>query len=214
MNFFAHASVALQLSSDSRFLLGSMLPDLSSMVGLRLRAVNEGILARGVQYHHATDAAFHGAPLFVEWCSQGTTLLSSAGIGRGTARAVAHVGTELLLDGALSDDRVSRAAYGRSLEAAVQERYVDDLDLGGAENAERLHAALIRLSQSSIPEAYRDLQFVSDRLRTILARRPRLAMQDCDLSGVQRFLRLAQEQVNDSRLQLLQQVESGLNSES
>ena len=210
VNFFAHATVALWRSSEPRFLLGAMLPDLTSMIGVRLHGASDAELAAGIDFHHETDAAFHAAPIFLALCAEGITAMGAAGVGRGTARAVAHVGTELLLDGALSRQSDARRAYSRTLELAARERWVDALKLEGAETEQRLHEGLVRLSGAPLPEGYREPQFVVARLRTILARRPRLAMQPDDLASVSSFIHACQHQVSNRWPELLDQVRSGL----
>jgi acyl carrier protein phosphodiesterase len=212
MNFFAHATVALWRSSEPRFLLGAMLPDLTSMVGVRLRGASDPLLAAGIAFHHETDAAFHGARIFVALCSEGLQVMGAAGVGRGTARAVAHVGTELLLDGALSQCSDARGAYGQALERAAAERWVDALELDDDSNRERLHEGLVWLASAALPENYREPDFVVARLRSILSRRPRLAMQPQDLPSVQAFIRDCSERVASDWPELLEQVRSALRS--
>ena len=59
MNFFGHAIVASWTSVEPAFVLGSMVPDFANMVGARVpRVFHEGV-ARGVEFHHATDRVFH-----------------------------------------------------------------------------------------------------------------------------------------------------------
>jgi hypothetical protein len=214
LNFFAHSKLALWRSDDPRFALGAMLPDLTGMLGLRLRHVEHEALAAGVAYHHATDAAFHAAPIFLTLCAHGVATLSEAGVGRGTARAVAHVGTELLLDGALSrDDGDALLAYRAALEIGARERLVDHLELAGSADAQALHDGLIRLASAPIPEGYRDVAFVFARLRSILARRPRLAMQGSEFARVQQYLEEIQPRVTRLATELLEQVRVGLERE-
>jgi hypothetical protein len=210
MNFFAHAKVALWRTDNPRFVLGSMLPDLTSMLGLRVLRVDDPELAAGVAYHHATDTAFHGSPLFLELCAKGIATLSDAGVSRGAARAVAHVGTELLLDGALSHDQHARMTYTRSLEAAVRERFVDQLILDSPESSGRLHDGLGRLVGAPVPEGYRDPAFVLARLQATLARRPRLAIQESELGSVGLLVRAFQPLVVRLWPELLEQVRSAL----
>jgi acyl carrier protein phosphodiesterase len=212
MNFFAHACVALWRSDRPRFLLGAMLPDLTNMIGARLRSVQEPELAAGVAFHHETDAAFHAAPLFLELCTAGTATLGAAGVGRGTARAVAHVGSELLLDGALSRQWAARKAYVCALELATRERWVEQLVLESDQSKERLHEGLVRLTSAPLPESYAQPDFVVARLRNILAPRPRLAMQPQDLPSVQAFVRSSQPKIVRDWPELLEQVRAGLTS--
>jgi len=210
MNFFAHAALALWRSDDPRFVLGSMLPDFAGMLGLRVLRIDDRALAAGVTYHHATDAAFHRAPLFVELCTRGIETLSAAGVARGTARAVAHVGTELLLDGALSHLQPARVAYQGSLRAALSERYVDAFTLEAEEHVERFQTGLARLATAPVPDGYRDPEFVLARLRSTLTRRPRLAMRDTDVEHVRSHLHEFEPLVRQGWPELLDQVRTEL----
>jgi len=214
VNFFAHAKVALWRSADPRFVLGAMLPDLTGMLGLRIRTVDHPELAAGVAFHHATDAAFHASRIFVAQCAEGLAALSAAGVSRGTARAVAHVGTELLLDGVLSRDIPALAAYRGALDAATRERFVDHLDFEKLESSAQLHDGLARLAKAPVPEGYRELGFVVARLRGTLARRPRLAMHDRDLESVEAFVAASQLRIIELWPALLEEVRSGLESAS
>ena len=194
MNFFAHATLALWRTDEPRFVLGAMLPDLLSMLGMRLSQVADDQVAAGIAYHHATDNAFHHAPVFVELCDEGIGWLSESGVARGTARAIAHVGTELLLDGTLSHDLRARTAYTRALTHAIESTLLADLCLERSA-AERLRLGVRRLVQAPIPEGYRDVAFVVARLRAILARRPRLAMREQDDAQATQLLRAYQPRI-------------------
>lgn len=181
MNFFGHATLALKQSDDPRFLLGAMLPDLVSMAGVRIAEARDPALAAGIALHHETDARFHSAPVFTALCHAANEELQAAGVGRATARAVGHVGSELLLDGLLSFDARARAAYKGALEHSVREPMEHALFLKGDATTQELQTLLARLHRAPLPEGYREPSFVLDRLQTILARRPRLAFQPTDL---------------------------------
>lgn len=172
-------------------MLGAMLPDLTSMAVLSFDAVIDPDLARGVALHHETDRLFHAAPPFRALCASALDTLERAGVGRAPARAVGHVGSELLLDGLLSGNSSARAAYARSLEVALQDRLESAVRWRGDTDASQLRALLKRLLRSPLPEAYRDPDLVCDRLYAILARRPRLALQEGDREPVRAWLRLA-----------------------
>src|SRR5688572_4337425 len=118
MNFFGHAAMAERFSKEPPFVLGAMLPDFSSMLRLRPPGSSHPVVARGVAFHHATDEAFHELAVFRELCSDAMRLLAERGVSRGTRRAVAHVGVELLLDVELSADEAARVAYLDGLRAA------------------------------------------------------------------------------------------------
>jgi hypothetical protein len=191
VNFFGHATLAARRSNDPRFVLGAMLPDLVSMAGVRIAEAKDPVLAAGIALHHETDARFHGAPIFTELCRSANEELQAAGVGRATARAVGHVGSELLLDGILSYDMIARGAYERSLAHSVREPMEHALTLRGEATTQQLQALLERLHRAPLPEGYREPSFVLDRLQTILARRPRLAFRSGDLEPTQRWLERA-----------------------
>jgi len=209
MNFFAHAVVGLWQSEDRRFLLGTMLPDLSAMLGLRLTGALDPVIDAGIQCHHTTDAAFHGAPHFVRLCAQSMEALTARGVGRGTARAVGHVGSELLLDGMLSHDERAHQAYRDALRLAVDERLTDTL-AWPVEQRERMRAGLLRLLAAPIPVGYREPAFVAERLQYILSRRPRLAMQPSDEPHVTAQLEAVRFDLTGTWRELLEQVRQRL----
>jgi len=195
VNFFGHATLAARQSDDPRFVLGAMLPDLVSMAGVRIAQATDPVLAAGIALHHETDARFHAAPVFTELCRSANEELQAAGVGRATARAVGHVGSELLLDGILSYDDVALDAYDRALAHSVREPMDGALSLKGAATTQELQALLARLHRAPLPQGYREPSFVLDRLQTILARRPRLAFQSSDLDPTQRWLERARTQL-------------------
>src|SRR6187402_1188694 len=103
MNFFGHALVARRNEATrgqlrAEFVLGSMLPDFATMLASRPPQVTLPDLAAGLSFHHRTDDAFHGAPSFLEFSRRASSFLGERGLTRGSVRAVAHVGVELLLD--------------------------------------------------------------------------------------------------------------------
>jgi hypothetical protein len=165
-----------------------------------------------VDFHHETDAAFHGCERFVSLCARTVERLTVRGVGRGTSRAVAHVGTELLLDGLLSRESTARTVYSDALGLAIEARLSASVPVS-AEDQERLHHGLTRLSRAPIPEGYLDPVFVADRLRAMLAHRPRLAFQAGDLPIVtQEMLDLSLE-VAGCWEDILSQVRSRLSTE-
>jgi hypothetical protein len=209
MNFFGHAVVGLWQSDDRRFVLGTMLPDLCAMLGIRAARMQSesdaDMLSVGVDFHHRTDAAFHGCERFVALCSQTVDSLTAQGVGRGTSRAVGHVGTELLLDGLLCTEREPREIYAEALALAVDERLSERVP-ASVEDQARLHKGLARLLRAPIPEAYADPSFVADRLQYILSSRPRLAMQPHDAPLVQAELERLSRDVSASWAEILDQV--------
>lgn len=116
MNVLGHAFVAERVRpGDDAHTFGAVLPDLASMAGVRIDRADAGgpALAAGVRCHHAADAAFHSQHAFVAGAAALRRDLLAAGLRTGPARAVAHVGYELLLDATLAggdaDDAYRRA---------------------------------------------------------------------------------------------------------
>lgn len=204
MNFFAHAAVACRTRDEPRFVLGSMLPDLASMIATRLRPVAHPEVAAGVALHHATDQRFHACAPFRALCESALVELEAAGVSRGGARAVGHVGSELLLDGVLSHERIPREAYARALDAGLEPGLLARSGFESDVDMTRLQELLQWLADGPLPEGYRDVDFVSERLRRILARRPRLALRACDVAPVRAWLSRAAPIVQEHAAALLE----------
>jgi hypothetical protein len=198
MNFFGHAVVACQYETTPRFVLGAMLPDFASMIRARMGPVHDGPLARGVALHHRTDQAFHTAATFVELCDQAHCELESRGVGRGPARAVAHIGTELLLDGEMLSDPAARHRYVEALgempRIELQWRSAE-----GPARLERLHA---RLTAWGIPDDLAVPQQVLERLQRALQGRPRLQLQPRDRRILEAWMPHWQQHVRRHRTRL------------
>jgi hypothetical protein len=183
MNFFGHAVVAEWFEGGPRYLLGSMLPDFASMSGTRLNPVTEPQVAAGVALHHRTDDAFHRAPSFLHLMAFARERLEAREVGWGTARAVAHVGSELLLDGVLLEHHHT-APYLDALDAAAA--LTRDQALGHAfrDSGAGFATLLQRLRDAGPPLAYQDPARVADFLERALSRRPRLRFQPGDKARV------------------------------
>lgn len=208
MNFFGHASVACWLDVEPRWVLGAMLPDFASMSRARLRGADDPQVRAGIALHHATDGAFHNAPVFVDLYASGGAALEAAGLDRGPSRAVAHVGTELLLDGLLLDrDGAARDAYLAAVALPLSElglRFARD------DGPERFALLYERLSGYGLPFDYRSPEQVALRLEQILARRPRLAIRAGDRAIILPFLERTREALAASLPDLLDEVRAGL----
>ncbi|MDQ3035746.1 MAG: hypothetical protein M3Y87_25305, partial [Myxococcota bacterium] len=126
--------------------------------------------------HHRTDEVFHAAPEFVRLCTKWSAELEGRGLPWGASRAVAHVGTELLLDGFLLDDVATRAAYLRAIEALTAP--IASVIRVHGRGASRWPSLVERVLAHGAPDFYRDPALVADRLVLILAPRPRLAIDD------------------------------------
>jgi hypothetical protein len=204
MNFFGHAAVAGRFSEQPSFLLGAMLPDFCGMLGVRPSHVGSPAVADGVRFHHETDAVFHDLELFRRWCREGTRYLDERGVARGTARAVAHVGTELLLDGAIAEGESARAAYFSGLEAGRDAAVLDAL--GWLAPARKRLAELARLLEARGVATKVTASSLTERLERALAGRPRLAITARDRPLVAEWVELFHADVVASTPALLAEL--------
>lgn len=208
MNFFGHATVALwsaDSSAQAAHVFGAMLPDFAGMVGRHVTgAIAHEALQRGIELHHRTDDAFHGSPIFVELCREALHEMESAGVARASARAVAHVGTELLLDGWLSRDERAVEAYRAAMNAGPF--LLPSAEFKGEDARERCHWLLSRLAPAPIPQRYVDTDFVTERLVFALAPRPRLALGVEDTERVRALLPNLQARVSERAEALIASV--------
>jgi acyl carrier protein phosphodiesterase len=209
MNFVGHAEAARWSREEPSFLFGAMLPDFLHMAGARMLEVREPSVAAGVAHHHRVDAAFHGAPIFVALCAEGVSSLVAAGVRKGTARAVAHVGTELFLDGHLVRRPEVEAAYIGAIKWAGPDAMASAVTLADDDGA-RLGVLGSRLRAWGAPHDYRRPTFVADRLTTILAARPRLAIVDDERDALLPFLERRRVEVELVADALLSQVRERL----
>jgi len=201
LNWYAHAVLAERVSQDPRCLLGAMLPDLAAAAGLRVAPPPEGPLAQGLRLHVLADAAFHAAPEFASLVSAGRGALEDAGLARGSARAAAHVGIELLLDGWLAARQRPSTAFGAALRVACElpaDTTLFRLDPDPA----RWRALCARLASGELPEAYARPERVGAAVERILAARPRLALPAAAGPALTSWLRAAQPEL-DARAPVL-----------
>ncbi len=200
MNFFAHLVVARRLDRDPSFLLGAMLPDFASMSASRLAEITEPTLAAGVKEHYRTDEAFHGGDRFVALCVDAGPRLERRGLSWGAARAIAHVGTELFLDGELAHlERDALADYALAVTAAREEPLASEIRFREPEGRVRFLTMQRRLAGRETPARYADPRFVRDVLVRILAPRPRLAVDPSCHDALLDELRALAERVAESR---------------
>lgn len=204
----SHAAVASFYDASPGFVLGAMLPDFFGMLGMK-GGVASTELARGVAFHHASDAAFHDAPAFLVLTRAACKDLSALGLPKGPARAVAHIGVELLLDPLILSRPGARNAYARALEyASVLE---GELAIGNDE-ARRLRdlARLLLARGLGSPE---DLQHVVARIRRTLSERPRLALDDVTEAAVRKWVVGVQPRVVGCSSDVIRQVLSKLDDQ-
>jgi hypothetical protein len=118
VNFFGHAAAACRVDDDPAFILGAMAPDLLPLCGAVPAGETSPKVAAGRAHHLSVDATFHANPAFTSLSAWASRVLTEGGLPRGPARAAAHVGIELCLDGVLAVERSARTAYARSLVEA------------------------------------------------------------------------------------------------
>ncbi len=192
MNIAGHITVAMRLAPDApRVWLGAALPDLGAMGRFRLMGDSpDPDVTAGIALHHATDDAFHRHPTFTEAMARLRSVLSSDGVNRGAARAVAHVGPELMIDGhLLTFEHVTEAVnsafgeiepLGPALSSLVErDRLEWDRHLG-------------KVVSWGLPTDYAEPHAVAHRLHRILARRARLGFEASQIEQIGH--RLAAEQ--------------------
>jgi hypothetical protein len=193
MNFFGHAVVARRKEAARgavrpEFVLGAMLPDFASMLRVRPPRVTGAILDAGMRFHHATDDAFHGSESFLEFSRQASGFLSANGLSRGSARAVAHVGVELVLDGALAHETAANEAYLWALDAALTKPTSSHINWQAVEYEGRFQQLCHSLRNRGALRGDASAELVAERLRNILASRPRLALDDAGQSVVRDWI--------------------------
>jgi hypothetical protein len=198
VNLVGHVAVAVTLApgGSSAYLAGSMLPDLAAMARIRLAPAG-GEVGAGICLHHAADAAFHGADWFNHRNQALRDTLLAAGVGRGAARACAHAGLEMLLDGGLVTDPAVRGASDRTFAALAEPGPARDevhALVGPADRAvwsERLS----QISASIDVGAYRSPDAVAERLFRMTHGRRRIELPVTQVDAVARELARLQDDV-------------------
>jgi hypothetical protein len=150
-------------------------------------------LERGVRFHHVTDQVFHALPAFRALNRAACVELDARGVRRGSARAVAHVGVELLLDAELAENESAEALYLDALEAGSS-----PAPLSGTvftlDERERLGRLLATLRERGVAKRPSAASLVA-RLERALARRPRLALHAEDVPKVSEWVELFRARV-------------------
>jgi len=215
MNFFGHALIA-QRNEVTRgqiraeFVLGAMLPDFASMLRTRPPFSTLDALTAGLSFHHQTDDAFHGSRAFLEFSGQASRFLSDRGVARGTARAVAHVGVELLLDAAFAYENGANEAYLSAVACGSSERVRAHIQWQASDASERFVQLCQRLGARGRFQVNPPSELVAERLQSILADRPRLAMDERGLFVVREWVESARSEIMSGAPELLREVEQRL----
>ncbi len=178
VNYFGHAAVASwvdpRLNRRGGFPLGAMLPDFSTMCGVRVAGTADADVAEGIALHHATDKVFHTLPAVTGLMRELDERLERGGCARGPRRAVAHIGVELLLDGVLVDDPEFRESYTLGVE------YDATIDWREADHHVTFEGFLRRLRARGVPDDLKQVESIAFRLGRMLAGRPLLAPSPAD----------------------------------
>lgn len=181
MNFFGHAALAASHFSDldppfdatrlPTVCVGAMLPDFIGMLRLGRPTIRDAALATGVAFHHGTDHVFHDLASFHQLSRQAFAWLSDRNLPRGPARAVAHIGIEILLDEVLAANASARDAYRAALGVQLPQL----LAFENQRDAERLAALQDALLTRAATQLEPTPGLVAERIARALAGRPRLA---------------------------------------
>lgn len=153
-----------------------MLPDFATMIRARPPATRHDELSEGVQFHHLVDDIFHDSPTFRELSREALHFLLEHGVTRGAARAVAHIGVEILLDGELAREAGAREAYIAALGASTEHEL--GRFIGWRDASERARFAALRegLESRGIKREHSSPDAVVYRVARMLRDRPRLAL--------------------------------------
>jgi hypothetical protein len=179
MNFFGHAVVAAShfgavdppVPQLDHLCAGAMLPDFWGMLRLRRPAVQDTSIARGVAFHHATDEVFHELLPFQRLSREAFAWLSERNLPRGPARAVAHIGIEMLLDEVMAREPGAQDAYRAALRVPLAPLLV----FSEATDAERLSKLQNTLLERAALLVAPSAQLLAERIARTLSGRPRLA---------------------------------------
>jgi hypothetical protein len=205
VNFLGHALVATWWSRQPSFVLGAMLPDLVNMLGTRVPPAVHRPVELGVGLHYRTDVAFHAAPTFQCLVAEARSRLDAFGLRRGSARAAAHVGVELLLDNVVAREPRVMRAVGAAQRAGVKQAasWLCWPDPAAAQRFQRLCTMLLGRDVGG-----RDgtAEAVSFRVARALAGRARLELDTPDRELVARWASEAESGVRDASLTLLGEV--------
>lgn len=200
--------VAAAIRDQPPVRLGAALPDVATMGGFRLvPRAGSGPVAEGIELHHRTDALFHSHRWFLSRQREIVDMLLAAGVARGAARASAHVGVELLLDGELFGGEAGptrHAVVNDAFQHARQPEAMAPLVRQQDRGAWLDHLA--RFHRWRPPTDFADPAAVARRLVTVLSGRPRLALHRWDVPAVEAALSHAQPAIVATAEEFLQEL--------
>lgn len=209
MNFFGHSVVARLKSAEPGFVLGAMLPDFATMIAARPPSSSHDAVGPGIDFHHATDDVFHRAKTFLDLQKGAFESLRYRGVNRGGARAVAHIGVELLLDAHLAHDPGARDGYESAIREGEPSSLGKFIDWNHATDEARYAELRDRLEQYGVHPGT-DAPALAARLARILAGRPRLAIDAREQQLVRAWIEDTEEEVVERAETLMREVRYGL----
>ncbi|MEO8553167.1 MAG: hypothetical protein ABI678_24510 [Kofleriaceae bacterium] len=180
MNYFGHAAVASWDAPSPGKSLGAMLPDFATMSGARLAADQpDAVIAEGIALHHRTDSVFHQAAPVLALMRELDARLDKLGCRRGPRRAVAHIGTELLLDATL----LATPEYRDSFLAAftLEPSLVAWREPG---DPSRFAILVERMRAHGVPDDLTRIESITHRLQRMMSGRPLLQADASDLRAI------------------------------
>jgi hypothetical protein len=180
------------------------------MGGFRLTGSSDNAdVTAGIAAHHETDRLFHGHQWFLDLNRDIRAELVGLGVGRGPARAVAHVGVELLLDGHLlaqsAGAEMNRTAFG-----VLDQIGSDVASLVEAEDQDNWLRHLDKFTNRRTPIDLGDPEAVAERLWMILSRRPRLQLDSNHVDLVTRSLQAVKPHIDATAEDLVHELASEL----
>lgn len=206
MNYLGHAAVASWRSPDAAFVLGAMLPDFATMLGARPPTTRHPGIGAGMQFHYRTDEVFHRSAGFVELTRRAFGWLLSRGLERGRARAVAHVGVELLLDVELARDEPVRRAYLAAVQSGAPRAHGRHLRWASPPDSVSFDTLRERLLARGVSADEPDAAILAQRLRRALGARPRLALDDAAELVAREWIMVARRDVAARAAMLMREL--------
>ncbi|MFN8026788.1 MAG: hypothetical protein U0W40_10680 [Acidimicrobiia bacterium] len=208
MNLVGHVAVAPDPSAAG-FLAGCVLPDVAAIARVRVARPTTDPIAAGVAFHHECDHVFHSLAWFNDTCVQLRDDLLAAGVDRGPARATAHAGLEMLLDGALVGDADVRGNVRIALDTLdAHAAALAPLVAGDAQ--ERWIVGVSRIASSLDVDGYTDAVSITMRLQRMTAGRARIELRAEQAPAVTQVLETAQRRVVADAPLVLEAVRSGV----
>jgi len=181
VNYFGHAAVASWDAPSPGKSLGAMLPDFATMSGARLAPDQpDAVIAEGIALHHRTDAVFHQAAPVLALMRELDARLDKLGCRRGPRRAVAHIGTELLLDATL----LTTPAYRDSFLSAFTLEPSLVAWREPAADPPRFAILVERMRAHGVPDDLTRIESITHRLARMLSGRPLLQPDASDLRAI------------------------------